>query len=107
MNRRFFWGFCISSMPQPASSVICFADPLLAVKYGVNNLMDVLYTVTDMKRLNGFEFGKMLGSFRPDTRLHFIADTEQERTDAMRLMAENCILRPVTAEALRRAVGRD
>lgn len=88
-----------------SASVICFADPLLAVKYGANNPVDMLYTVTDMKRLNGFELGKMLRSFRPGIQLHFIADTEQERTDAMRLMAESCILRPVTAETLRRAVG--
>jgi len=85
------------------SSITCFADPLLAVKFGANNLVDELYTVAGMRRLSGFELAKMLRVFSPAVRLHFIADTEQERTDAMRLMAESCILRPVTENKLRSA----
>lgn len=84
-----------------AASFADFEDPLLAVKYGANNVVDALYTVTGMKRLNGFELARMLRSFSPAVRLHFIADTEQEKTDAMRLMAEGCVLRPVTADKLK------
>ena len=84
-------------------NVLCFSDPLLAVKFAAGNPVDVLYTVTDMKRLNGFELAKMLRSFAPGLKLCFVADTERERTDAMRLMAESCILRPVTREAFLQA----
>jgi two-component SAPR family response regulator len=77
-----------------------FTDPLMAIKYSANTTVDVLYTVTTMNRVNGFELGKILRNFNPDIRLNFIADVEQERTDAMRLMAERCILRPVTSESL-------
>ena len=83
-----------------SARIACFTDPLLAVKYGANHPVDRLYTVTDMKRLNGFELARMLRGFSPRMQLHFIADTEQEKTDAMRLMAESCILRPVTAVKL-------
>lgn len=77
-----------------------FIDPLMAIKYGANNPVDVLYAATDMKRVNGFELGKILRNFNPDIELNFISDTEQERIDAMRIMAESCILRPVTAESI-------
>ncbi len=82
------------------ANITCFSDPLLAVKYGANNPVDALYTVADMKRLSGFELAKLLRSFSPGMRMHFIADTEQERIDAMRLMAEGCVLRPITADKL-------
>jgi len=80
-----------------------FADPLLATKYGANNRVDALYTVPRMRRLNGFELGKLLRSLQPDMELHFIADDESGRQDAMRIMADSYTLRPVTAEALSRA----
>jgi len=77
-----------------------FADPLMAIKYGANNPVDVLYAATAMRRVNGFELGKILRNFHPGIKLNFIADDEKEKTDAMRLMAESCILRPITAESL-------
>lgn len=84
-------------------NIRCFVDPLLAVKYGANNHVDALYAVTSMKRLSGFELGKLLRGMQPDIALNFIADSEQERTDAMRMMADSCVLRPVTADSLRHA----
>lgn len=86
-----------------AADIVCFSDPLLAVKYGANNPVDALYASASIKRMSGFELARMLCGFSPGIKLHFIADTGQEKTDAMRLMAESCIMRPVTAEALRRA----
>ena len=71
------------------------------MKYGANNHVDALYTVTSMKRLNGFELGKLLRGLQPGITLNFIADNEQERTDAMRMMADSCVLRPVTVDSLR------
>lgn len=88
-------------------NVRCFADPLLAVKYSANNPVDALYAVTHMKRLGGFELGKLLRGLQPGIALNFIADSEQERTDAMRILADSCVLRPITAEALRRAAEND
>lgn len=80
--------------------IACFTDPLLALKYGANNPVDALYTSAAMKRLSGFELVRMLRSFSPQVSVHFIADTEQERTDALRLRAESCILRPITSKKL-------
>ena len=82
------------------ANLMCFSDPLLAVKFGANCPVDALYTVTAMKRMNGFELAKMLRSFRPNIQLHFIVDTEKEKNDAMRIMADSCTMRPVTAESL-------
>lgn len=85
-----------------------FRDPLMAVKYGANHPVDAVYTTTNMRRLSGFELVKLLRCFNPNIASHFIADTEAERIDAMRLLADSCILRPVTADALRRAAeGED
>ena len=88
-------------------SVESFKDPLLAVKYVFGNPVDAVYTVTGMKRMSGFELAKLMRGIRPDLRLHFIAGSETERIDAMRMMAESCILRPVSAEALRSAAAED
>jgi len=71
----------------------------MAIKYAANTTVDALYTVTAMKRVNGFELGKILRNFNPGIKLNFITDTPQEQTDAMRLMAESCITRPFTMES--------
>lgn len=82
-------------------NVTCFTDPLMAVKFGANNFIDALYTVPSMKRLSGFELGKLLRSLQPDLRLLFIADDDRQRTDAMRILADGYLVRPLTAEKLR------
>jgi PleD family two-component response regulator len=89
------------------ASIKSFGDPLMAVKYGANNPVDAVYTAAAMRRLSGFELVKLLRGFNPDIMSNFIADTEAERTDAMRLMAESCILRPVTADAIRHAAEEE
>jgi len=85
------------------ATIVCFSDPLMAVKFGANNPVDALYAVTVMRRLDGFALGKMLRGFQPKIQLHFIADDETGRRDAMRILADSCIVRPVTAESIRRA----
>jgi len=84
-----------------------FRDPLMAVKYGANHPVDAVYTAANMRRLSGFELVKLLRNFNPGIASHFIVDTEAERTDAMRLMADSCIFRPVTADAIRRAAEEE
>lgn len=80
-----------------------FGDPLMAVKYGVNNPVDAVYTVTAMRRLNGFEMMQILHSFQGEIAFHFIAGSEAEKIEALRLAADSCIFRPISAEAFRRA----
>lgn len=75
----------------------------MAVKYGANTPVDIVYTVATMRRLNGFEMMRLLRGFHEETSFHIIADNEAEKTEAMRLMASSCILRPISTEALRRA----
>lgn len=87
--------------------VVAFADPLMAVKYGANNPVDAVYTATDMRRLSGFELVRLMRGFQPDIRFHFIAESEAEKIDVMRIQAESCIIRPVTADALRRAAAEE
>lgn len=84
--------------------LVCFSDPLLAVKYGANNHLDAVYTAVRMKRLSGYELGRLLRSFHPEIKLHFIADTKAEYAEAMRLLADSCILRPVTEIAFRTGI---
>lgn len=84
-------------------NVTCFTDPLLALQYAVKHPVDALYTIPAMKRLGGFELGKLLRGMQPDIALYFIADDNQMKTDAMRILADSYLIRPVTAEKLRRA----
>lgn len=87
----------------PAAEANCFIDPLLALKYGFGNPVDALYAPVKMKRIGGFELGKLLRKSHPQIALHFIGDDRQEETDAMRLMADSYILRPVTSEKLKQS----
>jgi len=89
------------------ATVVCFSDPLMAVKFGANNPVDALYTAASMKRLSGFELGKMLRGLQPKMELHLIADDDRGRRDAMRIMADSYITRPVTADAIRLAEAAD
>lgn len=81
----------------------CFADPLMAVKYGANNEVDALYAPVVMRRLGGFELGKLLRNLQPKISLHFIGNGAQQRTDAMHLMADSFIPRPLTEQGIRQA----
>ena len=90
-----------------AAKVHCFNDPLMALKFCTYNSVDCLYTTVSMKRLNGFELGKMLRQQQPKMELHLIADDERAKKDAMRIMADSYITRPVTADAIRLAEAAD
>jgi DNA-binding response OmpR family regulator len=89
------------------ATVESFADPLAAVKYAYQNQVDALYTVTAMKRLSGFELGKLLRARSPGIQLNFIGEDENEKIDAMRILANSYIIKPVTADALRLAEAAD
>lgn len=80
-----------------------FGDPLMAVKYSVSHRVDTLYTVSSMNRLSGFELGKLLRGMHPEIELYFIGDDDRGKQDAMRIMADSYIKRPVTTEAFRLA----
>lgn len=90
----------ILSRKYRSASVQCFRDPLLAVKFGANNNVDALYTVSRMKRLSGLELGRLMRQLYPEIALTLIADDDSGRNEAMRSMADGYVTRPVTEEAL-------
>lgn len=49
--------------------VTAFTDPLLAVKYGYNNPVDVVYAKTDMRGLGGEDVARLLRNIHPDIRI--------------------------------------
>ena len=85
------------------AAIKCFADPLMAIQYGAGSEVNALYVPVVMKRFSGFELGRVLRRLHPQIALHFIGDNAQERTDAMCLMVESFLLRPLTEEGIQQS----
>ena len=52
--------------------VLTFTDPLLAVKYGYNNPVDMVYAKTDMRGLGGADVARLLRGIHPDIRVELL-----------------------------------
>lgn len=57
---------------NPDSNVQVFTDPLLAVKYGYNHRVDMVYAKTVMRGLNGSDVVRLLRDIHPDLRVELL-----------------------------------
>ena len=85
------------------ASVESFGDPLAAVKFVYGNHVDEIYSVLDMKRMNGFQVAMLLLSKYPGIRFRFVVDRLSECTEELCSIAAGIVLRPVSREALMQA----
>ena len=80
-------------------SVETFTDPLMSIKYGASNKIDLAVLTTDLRRMPGARFGGILRDKYPDVRLVLVADDEGELKNAEHLPNSRHICRPITADA--------
>ncbi len=87
----------------PEDNVLSYSDPLLAFKYGFNHPVEVVYTVVTMKRLDGVSLAKMLQDNHPGILVNLISSDESHRCDAMEIMANTYLIKPVSEQNIRQA----
>lgn len=83
----------------PKSNMIPFSDPLLAYRFGFLNPIDAIFTVDDMKRLDGLELTKMLSKCHPKLKACFITQKEHMHSHLFLEMA-HYICKPVTLSSI-------
>ena len=86
-------------------SIESFGDPLTAVKFVYGNRVDEIYSVLEMKRMDGFQVARLLLSKYPGIRFRFIVDRPAECTEALCAIAAGFVFRPVSKESLLQAQG--
>ncbi len=88
----------------PDSEIVTFSDPLLAVKYGYNHSIDVLFAEIEMKGMGGFDIARLIRNSRKGetpVSVNFVTSTEEYRTDALRFLADGYLRKPVDEDAIR------
>ncbi len=82
-------------------SIIEFTDPLLAVKYGVNNNVDILFTEVDMRGIDGFNLIKIIKKYNPKMIVNIVTETDKYQVKAAEYNVFRYILKPVSIETLK------
>ena len=82
----------------------CFCDPLFAYQYSFHHEVDALFAVAQMGRLTGLELAERIRSRFPAARIFILWRDDTFRQEALRLGADEYLLMPVTADALRSAM---
>ena len=92
---------CIREV-YPEDAVEGFIDPLLALKYGYNTPVDVIFAAADMKRLSGIELIRLLRQ-NQQTKMGVCLITQDTGGKAYdgNLFIEVLLVKPVTCEKLR------
>lgn len=88
----------------PDSEVAAFCNPMLAVKYGINQPLDLVFTEIPMRGVDGLTLTKLIREHRPEVRTVFVTGSDRYGVDAVRARADGYLIKPVTKEALRDAL---
>ena len=81
-----------------------FTDPMLAYQYAFNQgPIDYLYTLIEMKRLDGFSLARMLREDNSNLSIYFLSYQEQNERDADKFGCDAFIHLPISTEKLKMA----
>lgn len=88
----------------PQDSIYDFTDPLLALKFGSNNPVDLLVVVLRMRIAMGQDIARILKRSHPNMRSIYVIDGPRRRQQVIEPMPDAIIHCPVTAEKLKRII---
>lgn len=81
-----------------------FTDPMLAFQYAFNHVqIDALFTLIEMKRLDGFTLARMMREDKRKLSINFCSYDEHYRRDAEKFGCDTFISLPMTLENLQTA----
>ena len=90
----------------PDSSLSCFDAPEDALAYAKENRVDVAFLDVEMGGMNGLELAKALKDIDGKTNIVFATGHSQYALDSYSVNASDYLLKPVTEEAVAKAVER-
>ncbi len=85
--------------------IVCFQDPEEAYAYAEEHVIDVAFLDIEMTKLNGIELGKRLKELNPQVNLIYVTAYNNYGMEAFGLHASGYVLKPVTAEAIRKELS--
>ncbi len=85
--------------------ITCFQDPEEAYAYAKEHTIDVAFLDIEMTKLNGIELGKRLKELNPQVNLIYVTAYSNYGMEAFGLHASGYVLKPVTAEAIRKELA--
>jgi DNA-binding LytR/AlgR family response regulator len=90
---------------MPETTLVCFNSPKKALEYAQINHIHIAFLDIEMGSMNGLHLAKYLKKINEKIKIVFVTAHSQYAVDAFALKASGFILKPVTAEAVREAVG--
>lgn len=84
----------------PGSECLQFIDPMLSLKYIVNNPVDVVFAAARMRPANGIELLRNIRRISPELPVVIIAEDDAMRERAQKLAADGYWQKPVTIRQL-------
>lgn len=89
----------------PEAGLHAFLDPHAALRYAVAAPIDVAFLDIEMDSMNGIELAKRLKDARSTTDVVFTTGYPEHALEAFSVCASDFLVKPVTAESVRRALG--
>lgn len=86
----------------PGCSLCCFTDPGKALEQAKAAPVDAAFLDIELGSVNGLVLAKQLKDLRPDAHIIFVTSHEQYAVQAFRIHATGYLMKPVTAQAIRR-----
>lgn len=86
----------------PSCGLTCFTGPGAALQYVEGNPVDTAFLDIELGSVNGLVLAKQLKDIRPDIHIIFVTSYEQYAVQAFQIHATGYLMKPVTAEDIRR-----
>lgn len=90
----------------PNGTINAFSKATEAVEFARNNKIDIAFLDIDMRIMNGLEMAKALQEINDKTNIIFVTGFAEYALDAFNLFASAYLTKPVTADAIIKAVGQ-
>lgn len=88
----------------PKGSISFFTDPLLSIKHGINNPVDLLIITDNLKSVTGLDVIRILKNHHPNLKSIFITDYSKNFIFNNEVVPNSIIQKPVTPYKLNEAL---
>lgn len=89
----------------PGSTPACFGDPEAALLHARDCPVDIAFLDIEMGGMNGLALAKALKDIRGDTNIIFVTGYSEYARDAFSVAASDYLVKPVSPDAIRSAMG--
>ena len=89
----------------PEEEIVDFNVPALAVQHSFRAEVNLVFTRVDMKRLGGLQVAQGVRFYCPQAKVFLVTDEKTPKSVFRQREISGCLPCPVTADAIRRAVG--